>query len=191
MTITPPSHLPQGKPEAPMYAKGRYKELWRSAGGVPPAAMITSASLSLLMISSAVCFLFGISLPPFVQSPNIDSRSISGGQVRTGSRPQHSAQVSELSGGDAPQAAASMVVEAGPLQRIRGPSPRRGAGKLRGAAPVAQCPRLRRSSLDREVLRVAQASSPTAGGHRALQDGTGRASPVGLRQPGLLGPGRP
>ena len=30
-----------------------------------PAAMITPASLSLLMISSAVCFLFGISDPPF------------------------------------------------------------------------------------------------------------------------------
>ena len=30
-----------------------------------PTAMIASASLSLLMMSSEVCFLFGVSDPPF------------------------------------------------------------------------------------------------------------------------------
>ena len=49
---------------------------------VLPEPMITSASLGLLMISLALCFLLGISNLPFAQNPNIDSGPITGSRSR-------------------------------------------------------------------------------------------------------------
>ena len=46
---------------------------------VLPAAITTSASLSLLMISSGVCFLFAI-YPPFTQDTNIHPGPVFGGR---------------------------------------------------------------------------------------------------------------
>ena len=50
--------------------------------------------------------------------------------------------VSEIAGGHQGQAPTTASIQAGPLHRVRRPSPRRGVGELRGAAPGAEGPGL-------------------------------------------------